>query len=713
MITGRREISCDGERDRRGWAAIGIRLSLGCWLVVCGCRDGGDVAKNAVDGDGVVASSSGSPETLSAEIARLRSEEQYGRAIQILESRRAKLRGDAAIEAHRWLGECLLEIGVEDRAGRVATEGLRLRADSPLLRELRAEVLRRLAQYEEAGDLLEELLRGGQLTSLGVSSLASVRLRLGDAEGALELFERYFREVPRSVSSIWHATRLEHGRALRAARRLEEAADLFTRVLEEDPSQSAAYSELAATLYRRREKPAAKFVEALYKGTSQRSFEEYGEEKLRTLGREALAFSQRALLQEERRRFAAALRDHEAAQRLNLAEGGERDVRVVLYHAEALAKFHRVQQSKALLVRARKLGCRPASGLHEWIGKACLEEGDAPGALRAFQLAAEALEMERAAGERRGVHVGQADEVGIETGQVRARVEAGQSVEALQSAERARSLAPAKWQTHYWSARAYLAAGRAAEAKRDFQRAVEVAQAARENPGAEFFLWLTEADRAVGDEEKAYQRLRAALEQAPGHVEFWKPLIEGAERFEPARVEELRQRERVARAVRVKLAALKGSLESRPIEACAKTYAEIAVERAKQRDPGCLDDALLASDLDPTLTEPCYFLLGQLKSQGAVFERLRILRRLMEAAPKEAVARQQAVAIYLQLRVRLAEAERRAREAHAIERSEKSLALLIEVLRARGKKEEAARLFREAGPGRRTPETPAGPPSGN
>src|SRR2546428_511480 len=85
--------------------------------------------------------------------------------------------------------------------------------------------------------------RSGLLAQL---SLASILFRVSDPAAALPLFESYFRSASPG-DPVYEEALLEHGRALRAAGRHQEAADRFMLLLLRDPLRHTLYSELAAS----------------------------------------------------------------------------------------------------------------------------------------------------------------------------------------------------------------------------------------------------------------------------------------------------------------------------------------------------------------------------------------------------------------------------------------------------------------------------------
>ena len=602
----------------------------------------------------------------------------------------ARLAGASGTERGRLLAEFArlqLDAGHDDRALASAREAERLGVATAEVLHVAGESLHRRLDLVAARATLERAVASDPSHSGARRTLAAVLTRQGEFERAVALWEDLRDEGAPATDEI--ASLLDYGRALRGAGRRQDAADCFARVLENDPAETAAYSELAQTLYRMRLRREARFVEEIYQDVSQRAFEEHVGEGLARSGRVLFALGQRAYLRTTERRFLDAIRLYEEALALE-----EKDVRIAIHHATLCARFFRHREADAALEAALEEGTEPRSGVLFTRARLLLErkggdEGErARAALPELEGARGALEREVDQG---GEAKGQAPVLGLALVEAKAALLAGRLERAGGAVARAGKLAPDRWETHYWRGRVALQAGDLEAAERAFQDAERRDAAAT---FAELSYWyghLLERLERRDDALLRYQTaLRADLADTRPLAAIVPLLPPGASDTARAHdlLDEARRRESVLRD-------LEERIDRTPLTDCGPLYLEHARSALAVSPAAAVDTLFLAADLMPSNTEVRELLLRSLRHPSDTFRRVALLRRLLELDPGNLEAAMSLAGIELQLHVLLDDAEKLARRVHAARPSALSYRLLAEVLLRRERAGEALRLIEE------------------
>jgi tetratricopeptide (TPR) repeat protein len=568
-----------------------------------------------------------------------------------------------------------------------AEEALRRGARSPELLFVKGDSLRHLSRFEEAREILQELLEVAPEHRRGALSLASVRLRLGEAEAALALVVAYLRRAEVDNDADLVEALLERGRALRALGMHREAADAFTEALERDPFEKVACSELATTLYRLRLREEARLAEEIYRSLARGTLAEELTDYLLRGTSSAAAFAQEALTLAWRKRYAEAYRRFESA--LELA-----DPRVGFHFAELCLRFGRLGDATRLIDEALRGGPEAASGLHWLRASLHLERGEARQALDAARRGLAALERE---GDLGGHGRGQAPAFALLTLSARAALEANEPSAAIEAAGAARKGFPDAWEAAYWAGRGELAAGRPAAALELFAAAGRLGGSQHVDLVYSNGLALA----AAGYRGEARHQLEQIVRREPAHVEAHEALLELAGEGEArARLEEKLAQARERRAAREEL---ERQVDAGPFGEAGDSFVALAKHLLAAKDPRAFDYLLLAVDLEPANAEALRLLLPGVQRRQDIYFRLHLLRRLLAAAPADDQAAGELVELYLKLKVRLDEASRLARRLEAQNPSERSVELRARAALAAGWEEEARELLRAGS--RRYPES--------
>ena len=668
----------------RGWTACGAVVVL---LVVSGCGDGdsisssGDATPGDADGGDVFAAARRALDAgqISEGIARLRGS---------LSSLSAAKRGVALATMARYYL-------IADRpagALKAADEGLAIGTRSYELLWGKGESLRRRMQLDEARQLLDEALGMSESNHAVRLSLARIKFRAEEPASALTDFEAYLEHAP-AEDSDRDTARLEYGRALRAARRFQDAADQFTTLLETDPTESEYYSELSATLYRMRRRNEARFVEQIFRAQSQHGFEEYGAEKLRAQGRDALALAQGGIVAARRKKFAEAYDLYRKAFEANLA-ASHGDVKIVQLHVEFCLRLRRRREALAAAKMAIQKGWQPLSGL--WWARARVEAEleDWKAAADSLRQAAGTLKAEIDRGEKLPVGRGQAASLPVLLGLCRADLEMGQLERADRGLKRAGDLEPSAWEPVYWQGRVSVARGDYRRALEHFADAAGRARRLGREALPDLGLWRAVAMGHLGREAQAIDILTKGLNEHPDRVELWPELIELVSRDEARR----RQVQKVFDDVSMGVSAIDRateSLDQTPFDKSARVYFDLGRALRKLRDRAGVDYLLLATDLAPRDVEIARSVSSLLGRGHDIFVRLALMRRILVVDPNSVDALHDVAEIYTRFHVRLSDAEDLAKRLHELAPDESSYTLRARAALLLGRREDARSLARE------------------
>jgi tetratricopeptide (TPR) repeat protein len=540
---------------------------------------------------------------------------------------------------------------------------------------------RRSLHLPGAEDALEKLVRMAPDFYPAQLALGRLRFRTSDPASALPFFDRYFQKAM-PADAEYSLALLEHGRALRSAGRLQEAADRFAVLLETDPFEREHYSELATTLYRMRLRKEARLVEHMYRAVSLTPIEKDQDGGPGTTEeRTAIGLGRRAIRATRERRFGDAFRSYAAAISV-----GRADPRLRNWYADLCIHFRRFGEARGILEEALRSGLEPSSGLWWMRGRLHLEVEDDGAALDAFERALAALEREGSAG---GPDRGQAPGSSLLLALARAAIGAGDLVAAERAVAAAAPGSAESWEPFYWRGRVLLAAGDAAGAGAQF------AEARRRGGASVLDLrhWSAIALEKRGERELAERELEEVVERSPSFV----PALEALARLAgPARSEERRRALAAAAALHAAVKARSRSIDSQPLEKCGEDYLDLARLLWRLEDPDFADCLLLAGDLLPPRADVERLVVGALREPRDAFVRLSRLRRLHALEPDDGEAITAIAATYLQFHVRLDEAARLAERLHAIAPSARSWRLRGEAALLRGEREKAVEILRQA-----------------
>ena len=506
-----------------------------------------------------------------------------------------------------------------------------------------------LMQYEAARATLEKLLSKAPGHAKGSLVLAHVLARLGRHAEALPLFERFLAsaeaEAPRELRAV---AEIDRARSLRRLGRNEESADAIAAVLEADPFHTVALAEAVQTFSLLGKHELARGLREMHAWLFERGHQlsSEGESKVyRTIPAWEGAQEREALQAADRRDFVAATRKLGA---LLAAQPADATLAAPLARLWLrLFRFH-----DALRVAEGVLG----RGV-EW-ADLLRASADASIALGRTEDARKALRRAFALLASRS-----ADDPGLvlETHQRSGLLElepGGSPEDAAACFERARAIAPGDWRPLYGSGRAEIEKG-------DARKALELLGAARtlavKDPGgpADLRRWTAVAKGLSGDLRSAAREIMELVHQSPEDLENFKAFerVFGSRRNEQEVVRVLEMKKRLEERAEAKEAALR-AVSDAPFASSAQGYLALGrlllAEGSREK---ALDVLFLAADLEPTGTEALRLAAGALTGPNEAFLRLRALRRLLELAPDDPESLAAAARLYVELGLRLDEAE--------------------------------------------------------
>ena len=548
-----------------------------------------------------------------------------------------------------------------------ADKALLERPKDPDLLYLKADGLRSIEEPQAAREILEEILERAPNHWEAKLSLGRILQRMTSSAEALPLFEAYLRDAP-ADHHLAETARLEYGRALRSLRRHQDAADQFAGLLEEEPSNNIYYSELSSTLYRMRLRPQARLLEEIYRVFSEQAFEEHVEKGLFASGRDGIAMGQRAWNMRNQKRFLESFNAYEEALALNPT-----DPRIKIYYADLCLKFDRHGQAFQLIDRELRNppGPAPRSGLLAARGKILLFAGRNQEAAQTLKKATEVL--------RRSLYNNLAE----------ALINLGDNTEAGKLLTAIRKSATGNPRYLYLAGKLSLKSGRNAPALGYLEQAIRL----QKESTAPLEAWKAAALARSGKIDAALSLL-LQLPATAGGPEVFDLVMAALPPEHPERVnlEKMKSRSKLAGK---RLSDLQGRLQTLELgdAACARIFTELGSIYEGQGNPAALDYYFLASDIDPSNPDVLRKLLKQLEERRYYFTRMRLLRRLSEAAPGDFQALASLCRLYLDLHIRLNEARDMALRCLAARPDPDSYLLASRASLLRGDREEARRLI--------------------
>lgn len=616
-----------------------VAAALVLAIIFCGCSPGGD--------------SSGRKERVRflEEANRLARAGRPRGAAELLERSLEGARFPSSPAVYGRIAEYYLASGSNQAALRFCAKALSADGRNPAALAIRGEAHRRLVNLDDARSALCEAIKLAPGHPRASLSLARLEFRAGKPLGALPLFDTYFSaKAGPADDALSRTARLEYGRALRAAGRYQDSADQLAIALEQEPTRSECYSELAAALYRLKHRKEARLIEGIYRALSQGSFEEYGVDKMRLQGREAQALAQQASNQQRQRRFLEAFRSHR-----NALEANNKDARIPGLYARYCLAFRRTREGLDVISAAVAAGCRPVSGLLWERGRIEVARKDWPAAVEAFRSTLQAIGSENGRDDRPKPGRGQANRFSAQLGLARSLLELGHRGPASEAITAAQKLSPSAWESSYWRGRWLLSGGAPGPALEAFEVAEESCRRQGLQIPDDLAAYKAVAGWRSGYEPGAIEALVAQLERAPGRLELYAELM-GSKVKDPARQEWARKRLAEMEGNQARIDQLEARLQETPFAASAGIYADLAGACAKFRGRGAYDYLFLASDLDPANVIVLKNLLNIMSRPQDVFFRLRLLRRLLAAEASSEAAFYGMAEIFLKLHVRLGEA---------------------------------------------------------
>lgn len=556
------------------------------------------------------------------------------------------------------------------------------RPKDPDLLYLKADGLRSIEEPQAARKILEEILERAPNHWEAKLSLGRILQRMTSSAEALPLFEAYLRDAP-ADHHLAETARLEYGRALRSLRRHQDAADQFAGLLEEEPSNNIYYSELSSTLYRMRLRPQARLLEEIYRVFSEQAFEEHVEKGLFASGRDGIAMGQRAWNMRNQKRFLESFNAYEEALALNPA-----DPRIKIYYADLCLKFERHGQALQLIDRELRKppGPAPRSGLLAARGKILLFAGRNQEAAQALKKASEVLRRE---GNLGGYARGQADGLSLYNNLAEALINLGDNTEAGKLLAAIRKSATGNPRYLYLAGKLSLKSGRNASALGYLEQAIRI----QKESTAPLEAWKAAALARSGKVDAALSLL-LQLPVTAGGPEVFELVMATLppEHSERVNLEKMKSRSKLADK---RLSDLQGRLQALELgdAACARIFTELGSIYEGQGNPAALDYYFLASDIDPSNPDVLRKLLNQLEERRHYFTRMRLLRRLSEAAPGDSQALASLCGLYLDLHIRLNEAHDMALRCLAARPDPDSHLLASRASLLQGDREEARRLI--------------------
>jgi len=510
---------------------------------------------------------------------------------------------------------------------------------------LKADSLRNIEEPQAARKLLEAILKRAPDHWEAKLSLGRILQRMTSADKAIELFESYLQEAPAN-HYLAEEARLEYGRALRSVRRHQNAADQFAVLLEGEPSNNIYYSELSSTLYRMRLRPQAKLLEDIYRVFSEQAFEEHVEKGLFSSGRDGVAMGQRAWNRRNQKRFLESFAAYEEALALNPA-----DPRIKIYFADLCLKFERHQQALEIIengIRGPRARA-PLSGLFASMGKIHLFAGRDQQAASALKQAIEALRQE---GNLGGYNRGQADGLALYNNLAEALINLADYAGAGRILAATRKAGAENSRHLYLAGKLSLQSGKAAVALAYFEKAIRVG----DNQKGALIPWKAAA-LARGGKTAAALSILLNPGRPPADAELLDIVLAALPPKHPdrAKMESLKARSQLAAQ---HISDLQGKLQGLKLRdaGCARILSELGDTYEKQGNPAALDYYFLASDIDSSKPAVLRRLLKELEEKRHYFTRMRLLRRLKDAAPDDLQALASLSSMYLDLHIRLREA---------------------------------------------------------
>ena len=559
--------------------------------------------------------------------------------------------------------------------GRALDSGLR----TPEVRWMHADVLRHLSRDDEALSVLEGLAGDAPDYAPAFLTRGVLMARSGEADKSLVLFDRYFDAVPEGERPA--EAYVEHGRALRVARRFEESASRIVEALELDPFASEPYSELSQTLFRARRTRTAKLAQETYTKLSQRAMEEHVAEGLQRTGATALSLTQAAINAMARSRFLTAWRAYEEA-----VDAAPTEARIRVFFAELALRFHQpTLAAKIAFEGSANPEVQPKSGLLWVEARAALAKDDAFGALTLAQSALGDLVSE---GDRGGYNAAQAPSEAVLLLVVESALQHGELETAQGMITSVSEPSRASWRLDYWVGRTALAAGEGDRAVQAFRRSFERGGQSEPDLG----YWNARAVELIGRKEDALKQLRVFLDAHPLHLAALERFVRLREagpndpwlpRLEQARAHDARRKE------------LERIVDGKKLGDVGAEILELGKILRGGKDPRAFDHFALAADLLPTSSEPIRYYMSLSTDPGEVFVRLHHLRRWLAIEPDSTEVLGAIASIYLELGVRLDEAERLAERLHELSPSARSYRLRAEIAIASDDLEHAKHIASE------------------
>jgi tetratricopeptide (TPR) repeat protein len=619
----------------------GCRIAVALALVFCGCSPGGGSAGPK------------EPARFFEEADRLARAGRPRGAAELLERSLEGARFSPSPAVHGRIAEYYLASGSNQAALRFCEKALSADGRNPAALAIRGEAHRRLVNLDDARSALYEAIELAPGHPRASLSLARLEFRAGKPLGALSLFDTYFSAKEGAADDeLSRTARLEYGRALRAAGRYQDSADQLAIALEQEPTRSECYSELAAALYRLKRRKEARLIEGIYRTLSQGSFEEYGVDKMRLQGREAQALAQQASNQQRQRRFLDAFRSHR-----NALEANKKDARIPGLYARYCLAFRRTREGLDVISAALAAGCRPVSGLLWERGRIETARKDWSAAAEAFRSTLQAIVAENGSDDRQGPGRGQANRFSTQLGLARSLLELGHRGPALEAITAAQKLSPSAWEPSYWRGRWLLSGGDPGPAVEAFEAAEGSCRRQGLQAPDDLAAYKAVASWRSAHEPGALEALVAQLERSPGRLALYAELM-GPGVQDAARQDWAREQFAEMKANRARIDQLESRLQDTPLASSAGIYTDLAEAYAKFRERGAYDCLFLASDLDPANAIVLKNLLRIMSRPQEVFFRLRLLRRLLAAEGDSEAALYGMAEIFLKLHVRLDEARK-------------------------------------------------------
>ena len=591
-----------------------------------------------------------------------------------------KLGPGAGPEAHAILARAYHRTERWNLSIKSADKALLKRPGDPELLYLKADGLRGIEEPQAARTILEDILKRAPDNWEAKLSLARILQRVTSSAEALPLFEAYLRDAP-AGHYLAETARLEYGRALRSVKRHQDAADQFAGLLEEEPSNNVYYSELSSTLYRMRLRPQARLLEEIYRVFSEQAFEEHVEKGLFASGRDGVAMGQRAWNRRNQKRFLESFDAYEEALELNPA-----DSRIKIYYADLCLKFERHDKALRLIDGGLQNPRAPLSGLLAAHGKIHLFAGRDREAAQSLK---KAIEFFRREGNLGGYAMGQADGLTLYTNLAEALINLRDNAGASRLLAAIRKSAAGNPRYLYLAGRLSLLEGREIPALDFFERAIR----ARKGTTASLVAWKAAALSQGGKNDEALSILLRLPAATPAPKAF--NLVHSL--MPPGHAELANLRKMISRnkLVNERLGKLRGQLQALKLRdtACARILAELGNIYEGQGNPAAIDYYFLASDIDPSNPDVLRKLLKQLEEKRHHFTRMRLLRRLSEAAPGDSRALSSLCKLYLDLHIRLNEAREMALRCLEVRPDPDSHLLASRASLLQGDRKEARRLI--------------------